>query len=285
MTSNWCDIGPMAIDILPDDALLYIFDFYVAKAPGMEMWHMLVHICQCWWNIVLASPRCLNLQIKCTSKTCVREKLEVWPALPIVILGICNSQACLDNIRAVLKHGDHIMSINLIATSSWDLEEVFAALEAPFPVLTDLGLELWPTNLWDDSPQIYLNLLKFLGGSTHLQLLAFKEIVVPRLPELLFYFSNLVILRLVEIPYQGYFSPDTMATTLSALTSLEKLLLRFTSCKSCLNWHSQESQYPPLHSVLSFLLEFKFQGASDCLEDLISHIHQENPKFLNITYF
>ena len=273
----------MAIDILPDDALLYIFDFFVAEAPGVETWHTLVHICQRWRNIVLASPRRLNLRIECTNKTRVREKLEVWPALPIVVSGVCDSQACLDNIRAVLEHGDRIMSINLIATSSWDLEEVFAALEAPFPALTDLRLELRPTNLWDDSPQIYLDPLKFLGGSTHLRLLAFKEIAIPRLPELLFYFSDLVVLRLVEIPYLGYFSPDAMATALSALTNLETFFFRFG--ESRLDWHSQESRHPPSRSVLPSLHIFEFQGVCDYLEDLIPHIDVPAVELLSIDFF
>jgi hypothetical protein len=271
----------VAIDTLPDDALLYIFDFYVAEAPGVEAWHTLVHICQRWRNIVSASLRRLNLRIACTNKTCVREKLEVWPALPIVVSGVCDSQECLDNIRAVLEHGDRIMSINLVVT--WHLEEVFAALEAPFPALTDL--ELRSTDDWDDSPQIPLDPLKFLGGSTHLRSLTFAEIAIPRLPELLFFFSDLVVLRLVEIPYQGYFSPDAMATALSALTNLETFFFRFTSGESRLDWHNQESQHPASRSVLPSLHTFEFEGVCDYLEDLIPHIDVPAVELLSIDFF
>jgi hypothetical protein len=44
-----------------------------------------VHVCRKWRNVVLESPLRLNLRIRCYPTTSVREKLDVWPALPIVL--------------------------------------------------------------------------------------------------------------------------------------------------------------------------------------------------------
>ena len=57
------------IEMLPDEALLSIFDFYVGfyadKDPptkgGIERWQSLVHVCRRWRSIVFGSPRRLNL--------------------------------------------------------------------------------------------------------------------------------------------------------------------------------------------------------------------------------
>jgi hypothetical protein len=54
-TANQCAIGRMTINILPDDVILEIFDYYVAEADEdrkFEEWQMLVHVCQKWRYVV-----------------------------------------------------------------------------------------------------------------------------------------------------------------------------------------------------------------------------------------
>ena len=42
-----CDIGQvMSIDMLPDDILLEIFDFFVRETYRTEVWETLVHVCR-----------------------------------------------------------------------------------------------------------------------------------------------------------------------------------------------------------------------------------------------
>jgi hypothetical protein len=50
-TADWCDVGQVTMDSLPDFVLLEIFDFYVVQAPedsesleGIEVWIALVHV-------------------------------------------------------------------------------------------------------------------------------------------------------------------------------------------------------------------------------------------------
>ena len=94
--ADWCDVGRVTVDMLPDVALLEIFDYYVADAREEEKddderqftiqaWHTLVHVCRNWRMIVLGSPRRLDLRLFCKDTTPVKETLAVWPPLPIVI--------------------------------------------------------------------------------------------------------------------------------------------------------------------------------------------------------
>ena len=93
--THWCDVGRVTIDVLPDVALLEIFDCYVTQAREEEShderrlqvqaWHTLVHVCRKWRTIVLESPVRLDLRLFCKVTTPVKETLAVWPPLPIVI--------------------------------------------------------------------------------------------------------------------------------------------------------------------------------------------------------
>ena len=176
----------MTINKLPDDALIYVFDFYLAEYSKVEAWHTLVHVRRRWRTLIFGSPRRLNLRIACTDESSVNELLDVWPVLPIVISGKCETRTKHDNIKAALEHHDRVCQIKLSVPLPSDLAEVFAALEAPFPLLTDLKLESTGT-----SDPILPNPVKFLGGSTHLRSLSFSAISVPGLPELLLSFIDL----------------------------------------------------------------------------------------------
>jgi hypothetical protein len=46
-----------------------------------------VHVCQSWRQVIFESPHRLDLQIRCTHGTPVKQHLDlgIWPAFPIVI--------------------------------------------------------------------------------------------------------------------------------------------------------------------------------------------------------
>ncbi|KAH8980723.1 hypothetical protein EDB92DRAFT_261479 [Lactarius akahatsu] len=67
------------VGMFPDNVLLEIFDFYhknhdYTRNPVWE-WHLLVHVCKAWRQIVCSSPRRLDLKILCTYGTPVRGNL------------------------------------------------------------------------------------------------------------------------------------------------------------------------------------------------------------------
>jgi hypothetical protein len=44
-----------------------------------------VHVCRRWRHIVFGSPHRLNLELTCTGRTPTRDRLDIWPALPLNI--------------------------------------------------------------------------------------------------------------------------------------------------------------------------------------------------------
>ena len=73
------------IDILPDDVLLDIFDFYVnlPQEYSLELWkeevlwQSLVHVCRRWRNLVFGSPRRLKLRLHCSPEKTTRDTLDL----------------------------------------------------------------------------------------------------------------------------------------------------------------------------------------------------------------
>ena len=211
------------IDVLPDDILLEMFDFYVDiyspyVKPEIETWQSLVHVCRRWRTLVFRSPRCLNLRLFCKPQTPARDTLDVWPALPLIISGNM-ALSGTDNVIAALGQSNRVCEVMLDLTGR-PLEEVLAPMQVPFPELTHLWL-----SSDDDTPAIPDS---FLGGSAPcLQGFSLSGIPFPGLPRLHFSATHLVNLHLSNIPHSGYLSPETMVTLLSALFSLESLSLEF----------------------------------------------------------
>ena len=129
------------IDVLPDDFLLEIFHFYIPypryeKKP-IEGWQSLVHVCRRWKSLVFQSPRRLNLQLYCAPDTPAKDTLDVWPALPLIVEGYM-ALSGMDNIIAALGQSIRVCQVTLQGLAGWQLEEVFAAMQVPFPELTYL---------------------------------------------------------------------------------------------------------------------------------------------------
>ena len=127
-TVDWCDVARATIDMLPDIALLEIFDLYVDGART-GAWYTLVHVCRKWRYVVFGSPRRLNLRLSCKPRTPVRKTIDVWPLLPILVsaYGHCG----VGNIIAALEHNDRICELNLDDLPKSQMEKVFAAMQRP----------------------------------------------------------------------------------------------------------------------------------------------------------
>jgi hypothetical protein len=137
------------IDEVPDEVLLEIFDFYISyegidillpdAKKSIEGWQTLVHVCRRWRTLVLRSPRRLNLQLFCTPETPARDTLDIWPALPLIVrsLGVPSGT---DNIIAALGQSNRVRQAFLWYLAVWQLEQVLATMQVPFPELTHLRL-------------------------------------------------------------------------------------------------------------------------------------------------
>jgi hypothetical protein len=278
----------LTIDDLPDDALLEIFDLYIVRYQDLdflravyvyggakrkiESWQLLIHVCRRWRGLVFGSPRRLDLQIFCyTLSRSARKSLDVWPALPLIIQGPV-TETSVDNVIAELEHSDRISQIGLGFHTSLQIEKLWTAIQVPFPELTALCLQNVP-NILPDS---------FLGGSaTRLRYFSLDGTPFPGLPKLLSSATHLVHLHLHRIPHSGYISPETMATCLSLLTSLEFLQLEFEYPTSYPDLESRRP-FPPTRSVLPTLTSFSFQGANEYLEEFVARI--DAPQLYQTTF-
>ena len=258
----------MTIDILPDVALLEIFDFYVDEKK-LQVWHTLVHVCQKWRYIVLGSSRRLNLRLLCKAGTPVTETLDVWPPLPIVVLDEGHEKWGVGNITAALERNDRIRRVSLFGVSISQFERLLAVMQQPFPeltVLTVLALQFWRSD--KTMPVIPTS---FLGGSApQLRMLTLHSVPFPELPNLLSSATHLVYLGLLGIPHSGYISPKEMVACLSALTELKTLIIEFESTQS--RSDGNRSPRPQTRALLPALTELQFYGAIEYVEDLVARI-------------
>ena len=278
----------ISIDGLPNDVLLAIFDSYLREEDlhseePTQAWQSLIHVCRRWRRVVFDSPRRLDLRLCCTDSTRSRDMLNIWPALPIIIMGDeYFSARSVDNIAAALEFSDRVREINLTISESFVWDIFLAAMLQPFPELTYLSLQ-WDYDI--DEPAVVPD--SFLGGFAarpSLRGLRLGGIPFPGLPNLLLSAPHLYQLRLEDIPHSGYFSPDAMAAALSTLTSLESLSLTFQSPESCPDLENQHLP-PSTHFVLPVLTDFLFKGVSEYLEDLVTDMDTPKLKKLVITFF
>ena len=279
----------ITFDMLPDDILIEIFDFYVDEDMGEDFgkqriqdWMTLVHVCRRWRSLVFQSPRRLNLRLVCTPKTPPSDTLGIWPPLPLVIHDTCNDDTPgVNNTIAALEHNDRVSQIHLICWSYPRIGYITgsAAMQKSFPELTHLELG----NTGGQGPILPDS---FLGGTApRLRSLWLHSIPFPGLSKLLLSATNLVKLELHRIPYldSGYIPPELMATWLSALISLEFLHLQIIYSQSTL-----ESQRlpPPLlsRSILPILTTMLFTGASGYLEEILTRIDAPRLNEMHITF-
>ena len=248
---------------------------------GSESWQVLVHVCRRWRNIVFASPGRLDLTLLCTYGTPVRKNLGFWPPFPIVVdyftFWSRRSPApdYENDVIAALKHPDRVRSIKLAVTSPL-LTKVAKAMQETFPSLTDLCLSSTDRNapVLSDA---------FLGSSApQLHQIYLEGICFPALPTLLLSASDLVNLRLEDIPQNGYISPEAMVASLAALIRLDTLCIWFKSPTSHL-----QPRYSTLSTrdVLPSLVTFNFRGCSEYLEHFLARINTPRLHYLKVTYF
>ncbi len=272
------------IDVLPDDVLLEIFDFYMDMNPsyggkiGTEAWQSLVHVCRRWRSVVFGSTRRLDVRLVCTPNTRARDTLDVWPALPLVIRSTMALPSGVDDIIAAVGQRNRVCQVSLSGLADRQLEEVLGAMQVPFPELTDLYL----VSVGETPPVIPDS---FLGGSApHLRSFWLNGIPFPGLPKLLLSATHLVRLSLYNIPHSGYISPGAMVALLSVLSSLQTLYFKFQSPQSRPDWVNRHPP-PSKRSVIPALLSFVFEGVIEYLEDLVTFIDAPRLNYLVVDLF
>jgi hypothetical protein len=292
--------GRVTINILPDDVLLLIFHFdratfldrlkdYVDRLrPPTWRWHRLVHVCQRWRSIVLASPIALDLTLVWDPWTPI-ELTSIWPPFPIIIRNNVDRLMPEDyDFDPAIVHPNRVREIYLFYLTSSQLQRLASAMQEQFSTLIHLELSLSSfhdvARLSPLSPAPALP-DGFLGGSVpHLQSLELDSIPFPALPKFLLSATDLVRLTLLKTPHSGYISPEAIVTGLAVMANLKSVNIGF---ESPLSRPDQESRRPPPQTriTLPALTHFEFKGASEYLEVLVSLIDAPLLDSIRITFF
>jgi hypothetical protein len=185
-----------------------------------------------------------------------------------------------DNVIAALGQSNRVCQVILLGVADWQLEEILAAMQVPFPELTDL--QLWSH---DKTLPVIPVPDSFLDGSApRLRIFHLDGVPFPGLPKLLLSANHLVQLLLTNIPHSGYISPEAIVAPLSVLPCLKALSLEFQSPQSRPDWETRFLP-PPKRSILPALELLFFIGATKYLEELVTRIDTPQLDTLDITFF
>ena len=238
---------------------------------------MLVHVCRRWRNLVLESPRRLNLQLYCTPETPAKDTLDIWPALPLVVLGHISSSGT-DNIITALGQHNRVCTVILWDIAGSKFEEILATMQVPFPELTQLLL----SSNGKTVPTISDSFLD--GSAPHLQIFSLDSIQYPGMINLLSSANHLVELCLSSIPHSWYISPEAIVALISVMPSLDLLAILFQSPQSRPG-QATRRPLPSRRSVIPALTHLRFNGVSEYLEDLVTGIDTPQLGRMDITLF
>ncbi|KAH8978491.1 hypothetical protein EDB92DRAFT_1273207 [Lactarius akahatsu] len=295
--SKNCRYG-VTIDVLPDNVFLDIFNFCLRDftAPELEViqptrkWRILVHVCQRWRRIVLASPRRLDLYLSCSYGTPVRRILGSWPVTLPLAIDYTDSLSRLthrdeDSIIFALRRTSRVHRIDIHVPGPLS-KKVADVMRRSFPVLTHLHLawdldgSLEPSLESRDVPSVIPS--RFLGGSApHLQHFRLRNVPFPDLPTFLLSARNLITLKVENICLNGCISPEAMVGGLAVLTRLMTLSIAFEEEK----FSPSPSDQTPMRITLPALTAFHYRGDSEYLEDFLAQIDMPRVDDLRIVYF
>ena len=283
---NWRKV---TIEMLPDDTLLEVFDFYRLHAEGCSRgrgrgrpwrWHRLAHVCRRWRHVIHTSPRRLGLRIFCKSGKPIKHILRAWPTLPLVVWfkGSPKSKSLPENVIIALRHTDRVCEIDLGVTNPIS-QPIADVMQVPFPALESIRIA---SNDAAEPPAIR----GFLGGSApRLKVIHVEGLAIPfpALRQLLLSTDNLVELFLRNIPKSCYISPNALVTILTNLGHLKKLDVRFRPPTS----RSTTDMEPPLLERPTFpsLISLGFRGASEYVEAFVARTYLPALTTLSITFF
>ncbi|KAH8992404.1 hypothetical protein EDB92DRAFT_1815921 [Lactarius akahatsu] len=152
------------IEVVPEEVILEIFHFHKLayegglcgtglRVDGKGDGTSLLTCADDGSTIMFASQHRLGLQLLCTSKTSIKQTLDIWPDFPILIRDDTYSLDNCDNIIDALQQRDRVCEIDLtgpfplldrLALSVWDSEGPGTFLSGPAPRLRVLKLDFRP---------------------------------------------------------------------------------------------------------------------------------------------
>lgn len=266
--------------MLPNSVLLSVFRYYMADSGDLDEWSTLSRVCRRWRYTMAASADRLNLRLVCTEISPGTEMIGAWPAIHIVIKNGGDPTGRNDgDFITALEQSSRVCEVSLTHLTSTVFERVVELAQEPFPQLTSLELAANHDEMTAIVPG------SFLGGSApRLQRLDLANIPFPALPNLLLSATDLVYLRIWDVPDSGFISPEAIATFLPAMEKLERFHLGFRSPRPPPGPASRHPP-PPTRTTLPALSQFYFQGNSEYLDDLVAHVDAPTLDDFSVTFY
>ncbi|KAH9974851.1 hypothetical protein BJV74DRAFT_888890 [Russula compacta] len=220
-----------AIDELPDEILLEIFDSYRQSFEhefDPQLWHKksgwfnLVHVCQKWRRTVLASPSRLHLRLCFTDRSPPPTLLTHLTFLPVIIdyytEGDYWDSSLEDHILSGFSYPDRVCEIHFEGTD-YGFHVLTRAMDYPFPALEYLDF------YFEDTMELELPATFLHCSAPCLQRLKLSGMSLTSLPKLLSYTTALVYLSLYLDTDYDLLPASFLLTSLRGMRCLRHLEL------------------------------------------------------------
>jgi hypothetical protein len=259
---NWAPNWTVAIDKLPGEVLLEIFDHYRQSFDHQNLrvwnnkkgWFKLAHVCHKWRCIVLASPRRLRLQLFFAESTPTRAaalESQSLSHLPIHVdySKIVWNASAQTRLISALRYHNRVVRI-AINGSRKDFDKICKALDLPFPALLSFELH----NMQGNEGHILLA-SSFMTSVKSLRHLRLANVRFLRLLPLLSATRALVYLNLTVDTLLWQTGGASLLTHLQCIPHLREIQV---STQSRISNHMRK---PPITTVsLAELSYFQFSG-------------------------
>ena len=205
--------------------------------------------------------------------------MDIWPTIHITVSWRFTGPGVVeDEVIPALEHPDRVSRIYLFLDNP-KLEDIAAFMQKPFPVLTHLSISSPYGSMISVLPD------EFLGGSApSLQQLALCAVRYPALPVLLLSASNLVSLKLLNMPPTGYIPTEAMVSLLAASRKLETLHIEFGLLGARPSSPDIIVSPSVTRAILPALCDLSFMAGRKYIEDFLSRIDTPQLNSLLVNY-
>src|SRR6266702_4021630 len=296
MSNTWdLHAPPTAISALNHDVLLDIFHWYrlgnttngFDRGWNLERWWFkLIHVCQAWRHLILASPTSLNLHLLCTYGTPVTTMLAHFPPLPLIVYypGGLEDAAGKDeeDVLFLLQHRERVRRIHVGAPAA-SLLGLLDSMDGEYPALQHLVIRSH-TEKPSASESTGMELPAKLQAPL-LRRLTLFDVRPPPGSELLRLAEGLVTLELVDVANSLEAHPAHLVAQLARMAQLERLVVHFRTALPNRTVERTLSGAPTTRAALPRLKLLSFRGGSAYLEGILARISAPSLQTLFLDFF
>ncbi|KAH9049825.1 hypothetical protein EDB83DRAFT_1389510 [Lactarius deliciosus] len=271
------------------DVLLDIFHWYQLgnTTNGLDRgwnverwWFKLIHVCQTWRYLILASPTSLDLHLVCTYGTPVTAMLTHSPPLPLIIYypgGLADAAGKEEeDVLFLLQQRERVGRIDIGAPA----ESLLDSLDCEYPSLRHLVIRSRTSSSSRTSVELRAKLQAPL-----LRHLTLSDARLPVGSELLLRAEGLVVLELLNLADSFEAHPAHLVAQLARMSQLERLVVHFRTALPNRKVERTLSGARTTRAALPRLKLLSFHGGSAYLEGIISRINAPGLQMLSLNFF